>query len=330
MTADQHDGQHGGQHGEDRVDLLSPEADALYHRLLSAGPVTLGGGLTADTPAVVELVDRRFAVVLAGVIEAVAPERALRDTFESWQAATARSLQQLREAAPVLERLQELWERRAGPDSRLASVLTEPDVIGATSVDLPHEATSDVLTFTTGPNRRKPVKVVPPAAHLVERGVRFRAIWDTECWLRPEGPANAERCVAAGSVIRIAPTLPTKLIIVDDRVALVALTPLGADGALLVRSSTFVHAMRELFEARWATAVPCPPSLAVDETAGREPLWRQILALVASEEPDAVVARQLGISERTLRRHLAAMQEELGVSTRFGLALQAERRGLLS
>jgi DNA-binding NarL/FixJ family response regulator len=48
---------------------------------------------------------------------------------------------------------------------------------------------------------------------------------------------------------------------------------------------------------------------------------------VAAGATDDVIARQLGISPRTLRRRLHDLFDELGASNRFHAGVEAARRG---
>ena len=312
--------------GSEGLPLLSEEAAALYQRLLQAGPQPIKGDARPSDAALRELLDRHFAMASTTAVSAVEPERALRLALASWRDETAQSLDRLLVSAAALERLQELWEQKAGPAGKLVTLLTDPDVIGSVSADLTLEAKRDVLTFSTESTRHKPASVVPPAGHLVDQGVRFKAVWETACWERPEGPANLARCLRAGSHIRLTPKLPMKMVLVDDLAALVPLTPIGSDAALLIRSHVLVGALRELFEMHWEDAVPCPGSsdeLGTDQVSD---VGRTILRLLAAEVPDAAIARRLGMSDRTLRRHVSSLQRELNVSTRFALARAAMRR----
>jgi DNA-binding NarL/FixJ family response regulator len=55
---------------------------------------------------------------------------------------------------------------------------------------------------------------------------------------------------------------------------------------------------------------------------------RQVLALVGEGLPNKLIARRLGISERTVKAHLTRIFEQLGVTDRTQAALWAERHGL--
>jgi DNA-binding NarL/FixJ family response regulator len=55
---------------------------------------------------------------------------------------------------------------------------------------------------------------------------------------------------------------------------------------------------------------------------------REVLALVVAGHPNKVIARRLGISEKTVKAHLTSVFRTLGVTDRTQAALWAERHGL--
>jgi DNA-binding NarL/FixJ family response regulator len=55
---------------------------------------------------------------------------------------------------------------------------------------------------------------------------------------------------------------------------------------------------------------------------------REVLALLARGEPNKVIARALGISEKTVKNHLTRIFEAIGVTDRTKAALWAQRNGL--
>lgn len=56
---------------------------------------------------------------------------------------------------------------------------------------------------------------------------------------------------------------------------------------------------------------------------------RQVLRLLADGETSPSMARQLGVSESTVRTHVERMREKLGVNTRAGLVALGFRLGFL-
>jgi DNA-binding NarL/FixJ family response regulator len=78
------------------------------------------------------------------------------------------------------------------------------------------------------------------------------------------------------------------------------------------------RAGRALLSAR-ATGSP------VDELSERE---REVLALVARGLPNKLIARELAISDKTVKAHLTSVYRTIGVTDRTQAALWAERNGL--
>ncbi|WP_374201564.1 response regulator transcription factor [Actinocorallia sp. API 0066] len=52
-----------------------------------------------------------------------------------------------------------------------------------------------------------------------------------------------------------------------------------------------------------------------------------MLRLLAQGLSDDAIARRLRVTTSTVRRHCAAIREELGVATRFAAGVEAARRG---
>jgi DNA-binding NarL/FixJ family response regulator len=78
------------------------------------------------------------------------------------------------------------------------------------------------------------------------------------------------------------------------------------------------RAARLLLEAR---AEPDP----LDGVSPRE---REVLGLLLEGMPNKLIARQLGISEKTVKSHLTSVFRTIGVTDRVQAVLWAERRGL--
>ena len=57
---------------------------------------------------------------------------------------------------------------------------------------------------------------------------------------------------------------------------------------------------------------------------------REILALVAAGEPNKIIARRLGISEKTVKAHLTSVYRQIGVTDRVQAALWAREHGITS
>jgi DNA-binding NarL/FixJ family response regulator len=67
---------------------------------------------------------------------------------------------------------------------------------------------------------------------------------------------------------------------------------------------------------------------APDPLAGISPRERDVLALLLDGLPNKLIARRLGISEKTVKTHLTRVFRELGVTDRVQAVLWAERHGI--
>ncbi|MGA5702762.1 hypothetical protein [Peterkaempfera bronchialis] len=145
--------------------------------------------------------------------------------------------------------------------------------------------------------------------------------------------------------VRAAPAGSRELLIVDDSVALLPATG-GAGGAggagaagqagavVVVRQAAVVEQLVWLFETAWGRVEderPAPEVGAEPEPFGRgadAELKRRIIGLLADGAKDEVVARRLGISLRTCRRHVADILHQLGAVSRFQAGVQSVRLGI--
>ena len=162
---------------------------------------------------------------------------------------------------------------------------------------------------------------------LLERGVRVRAVYEAGSVSAPGRLAEIRCVVAAGEEARMLPELPCKLAVVDDRWAMLPIAT-GAElqGAVLVRASSLLDALTGMFEAYWHRAVRVPSA----GDAGPAPDRRtELLTLLSAGFTDDSIARQLGVSPRTVQRWVRELMDALGARTRFQAGIQASRAGWL-
>jgi DNA-binding NarL/FixJ family response regulator len=69
---------------------------------------------------------------------------------------------------------------------------------------------------------------------------------------------------------------------------------------------------------------------APDPLAGISPREREVLALLIDGKPNKLIARRLGISEKTVKSHLTSIFRQIGVTDRVQAILWVERNGLRS
>ncbi|MFJ2868441.1 response regulator transcription factor [Kitasatospora sp. NPDC087314] len=164
------------------------------------------------------------------------------------------------------------------------------------------------------------------------RGVAIRTIHSESMLRVPRGRAHLNALRTAGAEIRTAPTLPYRLLVLDSSLALVP--ALGNDEGTepavgVVRSPDLVRLFEQLFEFCWQGARP-----AESATTSRpgQPTRRQyeVLRLMRLGYKDEAIAREIGVSSRTMRRIVAALYEQLDASSRFSAGMAVQSRGWLS
>ena len=82
---------------------------------------------------------------------------------------------------------------------------------------------------------------------------------------------------------------------------------------------------QEIVDTAWRLGTPAGRA----RTAGLDRRDTAILTLLAAGASDATIARQSGISQRTVERRVRALMDQLGAGTRFQAGVQAARRGWL-
>lgn len=219
-------------------------------------------------------------------------------------------------------------------------LLTTREGISAAVHRLTVDARYEVRAFDCPPYVDRPGSNLDYQLQQQRRGVIHRVIYarGSVAWPgRLRG--DIEPSIQAGEQARVSPELPLKLVISDDRAAILpfSFAPGAQSVAYLIHRSPMLVALESLFEAQWRRAVPLSdtpqPSGDTTATASKDAQpdedARSLLALLASGLTDAAIARAQGWSERTTQRRVHHLLVQLGASTRFQAGLTAVRRGWL-
>ena len=232
-------------------------------------------------------------------------------------------------------------------DSPKTQVLSDPDAVAGWYARLQHQVVHDFMAFDRPPYvtaSLDPLEVVS-----LDRGVNWRAIYAASSFEFEGIWDEVEKLAQQGEQSRVVPDLPLKLAIADRSVALLSLShESGHVETLVTESEPLVAALSDLFEFYWERAlrIPTDRSLALDTESipepaqtGARPAWestgirrptheeQSLLALIGAGLKDEVIARQLGMSPRTLRRRSQDLMTELGAANRFQAGVEASRRG---
>jgi DNA-binding CsgD family transcriptional regulator len=168
------------------------------------------------------------------------------------------------------------------------------------------------------------------------RGVAIRVLYP--CAVRTDRSAwpGLREVAGAGARIRTSNGVLDRLVIVGDEVAFVPDRTAGAGptagqdarAVTVVYEPSVVSLLRRVYEYAWESGTDFDPDGAADRETPDD-LKGAILDLLASGLKDDVVARRIGMSSRTFRRHMSRLMGELEAQSRFQAGVAAARAGLV-
>ncbi|WP_457255035.1 helix-turn-helix transcriptional regulator [Pedococcus sp. P5_B7] len=218
------------------------------------------------------------------------------------------------------------------PDVGTVRILNSLDEIAAVTAEAVAAGTERIRTFRSLSPRTRALFSSPLHSHEEpSRGVGgnvldYTTVYDTDV-LEIDGALEIlEARERGGERFRFTSAVPFSAVIVDEVVAIVdvsAFDPSGF-GSALIRARSMVLALIALSDHLWDLGSPL--SIGGVTTERRDQL---ILSLLAAGAPDATIARQAGVSQRTVERRVRALMDQLGAGTRFQAGVQAARRGMV-
>ncbi len=266
-----------------------------------------------------------------GEIEAVAP----RMPLENLAAEHAKAADATREVAT---RFVDIWTEATDRLNFVEAIVGE-ERCAAVESKLMHDVVSTVDGLCIGPispRTAQPVMEIPPPQvacgffEAMTRGVAARGLYGVSVLENAAGLAAVRQCIEAGEQARVFANVPLNLTIYDGKRAMCSVPGQGGDRRTLVviHESGLLDCLIGLFDVFWDMGVPLSPdSQVVNALEGSGSEEQQLLSYLAAGLTDEAIARDLGVSPRTLGRRIARLEEELGVRSRFQLAVQASRRG---
>ena len=172
----------------------------------------------------------------------------------------------------------------------------------------------------------------PEEYRLLDAGqVRYRTIYDRAGLVQPGRIAEIRNGIQHGERARVARSLPMKMALCDDRLALIPVSTSShraSQAAYLIRPSSLLAALSDLFEAIWQRAVPLNQTHALD--AGEPALTdrdRDLLGLLVGGANEAAIAGAFGCSVRTVVRQMRRIMKETGAENHFQAGVETSRRG---
>lgn len=314
-----------------RVFGVGPQAEQTYRLVLRHGESTfesiadlVGRPLNEVRRELDQLSQLRLVRVADNVARPAPPDLALGRLVSEHQERLHAEDQALSQVRASIS--QYILDHESGQDGAWDPVLVDAIDVG----DL--IGTMETLVH----NSRGPLRFMRPDQWALPSGLRMDAIvmealeaGRTSLTIYPDVvredvPESVQARAAAGEEVRVLPHVPARLAIFGTDAAILAEHFDRTEGRrLVVRHHALVRSLIDLFDLHWSRGIAVAglgaPAVTDDN--------RQLLAMLADGAKDEQMARALGLSLRTVRRRVAALQNELGVRSRFQAGVESVRRG---
>jgi DNA-binding CsgD family transcriptional regulator len=172
----------------------------------------------------------------------------------------------------------------------------------------------------------------PLMLELARRGVPVRLLYPHTG--RGDTATRSYLCdvLGAGGGVRTTDDIGERFVVFDRTVAF-GMEFGGADSrgdsVAVIHEPMVIGLLRRMHEHTWQSAAGFVPARSGYGDA-LTVLKSSILGLLASGLTDDAIARRVGMSERTLRRHIAAIMRDMAAESRFQAGVAAAMSGLVS
>ncbi|MFJ4096039.1 LuxR family transcriptional regulator [Kitasatospora sp. NPDC089913] len=309
--------------------ILSKEARALYLAVIGEnGRIAEDAELLRDCAARDELVGLGLLVPDTdepGVLVAVDPQQLSESLSASWQ---RQALDLLTRASALNTDLHDLTAAYHSPEQAGGTIeyVRGKVLINQRVQQIVSSATEEILAAQPGGPR--PSEAL---AGILERdlvslrlGITLRTIYHPSTRYHAPTREYVAAITHAGGRVRTLDEPYTRLIVIDRRIAVI---PVAEDlnlAAFIHDQAVISYLISEVFERNWSHALDFDGARAVPQQVVSG-MRQTIIDLMLEGVNHRVIARRLGISERTLARHLAEMRDEHNVESLFQLGYALAR-----
>ncbi|MEU8777263.1 LuxR C-terminal-related transcriptional regulator [Streptomyces sp. NPDC048606] len=241
------------------------------------------------------------------------------------------TLDDLRDQAQQLaEMATRLFERQRAAAPHPAAPLDPEETDEAVAARIVQQAGHHVVlaqsSYAAGPHEFEDLLLNRLHAQLLARGAEVRMILPSRLLGDDEALTHLCELARRGADIRLSPhRLPTTTVF-DGSLALVDCAGGRNQGLAVVRDLDTARAMAVLHDAVWDGAVDLASvcgNWADDENVLR------VLRTLSQGHTDEKASRDLGLSLRTYRRHIASLMTRLDATSRFQAGVRAAQLGLI-
>jgi sugar-specific transcriptional regulator TrmB/DNA-binding CsgD family transcriptional regulator len=212
------------------------------------------------------------------------------------------------------------------------TLVTTVEEIRRKLIDMTRECQHEVVTMHPGGGR--PPNLLAEARDrdvaMLKRGVTMRVLYQHTSRTSLATKSYVHALTSAGGMVRTTTEMFARLIIFDRQIAFFSEPgeSSGPSGAVIVTEPRVVSFLYRYYNHAWNTAYPFTAADNFPATAANG-LQASILDCLALGLTDEVIARRLGMSVRTCRRHIAELLTMLNSTSRFQAGVEAARRGLI-
>jgi len=285
-----------------------------------------------------------------GELVAVDPEAAQIELMVPLERAIHDNRRRLAGVKGQLQSFMEAFNDRGHERPRGGTVVVTDDAeeIELRLVEAAHRCTREILLMQpcVAQEHRELRQAHPLILEALQRGVQVRVLYPHTARGDAGTRSRIRELVAAGGEVRTSREIHRRSLVFDRNTAFVPAEPDAESGTGAAaaggtggtgETGTGVTAVYEpavatflgsLHDLVWEPAFPLE-SGTVGYGDVRNDLRSTILELLASGIKDDVIARRIGLSERSLRRHVAAIMQDLAAGSRFQAGVMAARSGLV-
>ncbi|MDT3399437.1 LuxR family transcriptional regulator [Streptomyces sp. B1866] len=236
----------------------------------------------------------------------------------------------LRQVCELIESAVSMRRDTPASSSPLVPATDGPAVRGAVSQLLARARHSVNLVLPGTYERARPLApLLDQVADVAASGVTVRLLCTPQV-LVPLGLLGPARRGTLGYEVRVTDADLPGTAIADGRISFGRSGPGGGHRYVTFNTDpASVRALDLMFAGLWSSATPVLDHVRLAERMRTEPV-RRVLGRLREGHTDDVAAKQIRVSLRTYRRHVAAIMRDVGANSRFQAGVRAVELGLLA
>ncbi|WP_328720259.1 helix-turn-helix transcriptional regulator [Streptomyces sp. NBC_00247] len=330
---------------DEHMPFLTSDACRLYEWILEQGGLDIeaaGGALRLPSASVAAAVDLLACYRLVkraparGQFVANRPDVAaaeLARPLEREVSSAQRVAEGARNAFETLISAYQSSEHSERSGARLPRFVTDSAHINSLLDELSDRCAHEVLMArpSSPPLPSCLTEILQRDLAMLSRGVRVRGLYQHAARFDVGIRSYVEAVTKAGAEVRSVRELSHAVIIFDRATAFVSAEGEEGYGVLIVRERAVVSFLCAILERTWTNGLTFVGEIKSqnEERALANSVRASILRLLIQGVRDEAIARRMGISVRTCRRHIAEIMKIAGAESRFQAGYMVAGRQLL-